>query len=158
MPKPMRTVFSLLLASTLAFCASIAMAADYYVSPQGDDRDAGTSASTPWRTIAKANRTVQPGDVVHLLGGRYVNDPIRPARSGTAEAPIRYRAYGDGEPVLTSDKPRGLKVAIDLKERSHIHIEGVHVDGVEGNPKARVQHFVEIRKGSYNKIAESSFL
>src|SRR5690606_6913208 len=157
MPKPMRNVCSLLITITLAFSASLAYAAEYYVSPQGSDDDAGTSASAAWRTIAKANRTVQPGDVVHLLGGRYVNDPIRPARSGTAEAPIRYRAYGDGEPVLTSDKPRGLKVAIDLKERSHIHIEGVHVDGVEGNPKARVQHFVEIRKGSYNTISESSF-
>ncbi|MFO7285348.1 MAG: right-handed parallel beta-helix repeat-containing protein [Gammaproteobacteria bacterium] len=157
MPKPMRTAFSLLFTITLAFCASLASAADYYVSPQGNDDNDGTSASAPWRTIAKANRSVRPGDVVHLLGGKYVNDPIRPEQSGTPEAPIRYRAYGDGEPVLTSDEPRGLEIAIDLRNRSHIRIEGIHVDGVEGHPKARVQHFVEIEKGSYNTIAGSSF-
>src|SRR5690606_41466735 len=120
MPKPMRTAFSLLFTITLAFCASLASAADYYVSPQGNDDNDGTSASAPWRTIAKANRSVRPGDVVHLLGGKYVNDPIRPEQSGTPEAPIRYRAYGDGEPVLTSDEPRGLEIAIDLRNRSHI--------------------------------------
>src|SRR5690606_39794828 len=58
--------------------------------------------------------------ILHLLGGKYVNDPIRPEQSGTPEAPIRYRAYGDGEPVLTSDEPRGLEIAIDLRNRSHI--------------------------------------
>ncbi len=143
-------VLPLLLVSTLGWAAS------YYVAPHGDDSNAGTSPTAPWRSIAKANATVAPGDTVHLLGGRYVDDPIRPAKSGTAEAPIRYVAF-EGQPVLTSDKVRGLKVAIDLSKRSHIVVEGIHVDGVKPNPQARVQHFVEIFGGSYNTIRDCTF-
>ncbi|HEX6996047.1 MAG TPA: right-handed parallel beta-helix repeat-containing protein [Gammaproteobacteria bacterium] len=143
-------VLPLLLVSTLGWAAS------YYVSPNGDDSNAGTSPSSPWRSIAKANSAVAPGDTVHLLGGRYLDDPIKPAKSGTPEAPIRYVAY-EGEPVLTSDKVRGLVVAVDLSKRSHIVVEGIHVDGVKPNPDARVQHFVEIFDGSFNTIRDCTF-
>lgn len=157
MPMSIRKASSLVLSITLAFWASFALAADYYVSPEGSDDQAGTSPSAPWRTIGKANRTVQPGDIVHLLDGRYVNDPIRPGKSGTREAPIHYSAHAGAKPVLTSDEPRGLEIAIDLRGRSHIVVDGVHVDGVESHPRARVQHFAEIENGSHNTIANSSF-
>ena len=143
-------VLPLMLVSTLGWAAS------YYVSPDGNDSNAGTSPAEPWRSIAKANAAVTPGDTVHLLDGRYIDDPIRPGKSGTAEAPIRYVAF-EGTPTLTSDKVRGLKVAIDLSKRSHIVIEGIHVDGVEPNPRARVQHFVEIFGGSFNTIRSCTF-
>jgi len=143
-------VLPLILVSTLGWAAS------YYVSPNGDDSSAGTSPEAPWRSIAKANSTVAPGDTVHLLDGRYLDDPIRPEKSGTAEAPIRYVAF-QGQPTLTSDKVRGLEVAIDLSKRSYIVVEGVHVDGIEPNPQARVQHFVEIYGGSFNTIRDCTF-
>src|SRR5690606_22057168 len=143
-------VLPLMLVSTLGWAAS------YYVSPERNDSNAGTSPAEPWRSIAKANAAVTPGDTVHLLDGRYIDDPIRPGKSGTAEAPIRYVAF-EGTPTLTSDKVRGLKVAIDLSKRSHIVIEGIHVDGVEPNPRARVQHFVEIFGGSFNTIRSCTF-
>jgi hypothetical protein len=152
-----KRLISFVLALPLILLSTLGWAATYYVSPSGDDASAGTSASAPWGSIAKANSTVEPGDTVHLLGGRYVDDPIRPAKSGTADAPIRYVAYGDEPPVLTSDKVRGLEVAIDLSKRSHIVVEGVHIDGVEPNPRARVQHFVEIYGGSYNTVRDGTF-
>lgn len=155
MPKTMRCLVALLL--SISLFAGYASAAEYYVSPEGSDDASGTSSSEPWRSIAKANRTVRPGDVVYLLDGRYFNDPIAPSRSGTAEAPIRYEAYPGAEPVLTGDKVRGLVIAIDLRDRSYITVDGIHVDGVEGNPKARVRHFAEIENGSYNTISNSSF-
>lgn len=141
----------------LAVLAIPASAAEFFVSPQGDDSNDGGSASAPWRTIAKANKTVRPGDTVHLLGGKYVDDPIRPAKSGTAEAPIRYAALANEEPVLTSNSKQGLEVAIDLSKRSHIVVEGIHVDGVRRNPSARVKHFVKILDGSYNTVRNCDF-
>lgn len=157
MPKPMRCFRTMLFSITFLLFAGYVSAGEYYVSPNGSDDASGTSSSEAWRTIAKANRTVRPGDTVYLLDGRYINDPIAPGRSGKAGAPISYAAYGDAEPTLTSNKARGLVIAIDLRDRSHINVDGIHVDGVEGNPKARVRHFAEIHKGSYNTISNSSF-
>src|SRR5690606_39940973 len=103
-------------------CVNLAFAADYYVSPSGKDDNAGTSPSSPWQSIKKANAALQSGDVVHLRGGHYANDPIRPKRSGQPGADIRYVAYGSEQPVLTSSAARGLTVAIDLTDRSYIVI------------------------------------
>lgn len=142
---------------TLALPASLGWTAEYFVSPQGDDSNTGTSASAPWRSISKANRTVAPGDTVHLAGGRYLDDPIRPGRSGTAEAPIRYIA-ATGEPaVLSSDKVEGLKVAIDLSGRSWIIVDGIDVDGVKPYPRSGVKHFLEIKDGHHNTVTRGTF-
>jgi len=45
-------------------------AATYYVSPNGNDSAAGTSAS-PWRTIQKAASTLQPGQTAIVAAGNY---------------------------------------------------------------------------------------
>ena len=141
----------------LALAATVAWSAEYYVSPDGDNANNGRSPSSAWRTIGKANSSVEPGDVVHLRGGKYKSDPIRPARSGTASAPISYVAYRDEIPVLTADKAGGLSDAIDLTNRSYIVVDGIHVDGVKPNPNARVDHFVTIVDGQYNTIRNGRF-
>src|SRR5690606_39191356 len=120
---------SILLVLPLMLLGTLASAADFYVSPNGSDSNAGTSSAQPWRSLRKANAAVSPGDTVHLLGGRYTDDPIHPGKPGTADAPIRYVAFQGQEPVLTSDKVRGLDVAIILSKRSHIVVESIHVDG-----------------------------
>ena len=141
----------------LALAAAASWSAEYYVSPSGDNANDGRSPSSPWRTIAKANSTVKPGDVVYLRGGKYKSDPIRPARSGTSSAPIRYVAYPNETPVLTADKKSGLGDAIDLTDRSYIVVDGIHIDGVKPNPDSRVDHFVTIINGSHNTIRNGRF-
>src|SRR5690606_22350345 len=89
------TCLTILLAGLAAHAA---VAAEYYVAPGGNDGNAGTSPSSAWRTIAKANAAVAPGDTIYLRGGRYVDDPIKPSRSGKAGAEIRYVAYADERP------------------------------------------------------------
>ncbi len=74
-----------------------AAGATYCVAPSGSDANPGTEAQ-PWKTLQKAARSVQPGDTVRIKAGEY---SVRPSwtvdRAGTAERPITYRAYGDGE-------------------------------------------------------------
>jgi hypothetical protein len=42
----------------------------YYVSPQGDDNNAGTSPETAWRTIDQVNKvSFRPGDQILFQGG-----------------------------------------------------------------------------------------
>ena len=73
----------------------------FYVSTGGSDLNAGTSASAPWKTIAKANAAAQPGDTV-VLSGNFVQQAIAPSHSGTATAPITYQAAPAG---ATLDQP-----------------------------------------------------
>ena len=99
-----------------------ALATDYYVSPDGDDANPGTLAA-PFRTIARASSVLQPGDVCHLRAGVY-REVIRPARSGTAAAPITYRAYAGEEATVTAldpvsdwvvDEGRVFRAAVTLR-------------------------------------------
>lgn len=96
----------------------------YYVSPTGSDLSSGTSASTPWRTITKANTTVKAGDTV-VLNGSFSQQAIGPFRSGTASAPITYRSGPNG---ATLDLP-GLVSATPYLAyfggRSYVTVDGI---------------------------------
>src|SRR5690606_29540390 len=140
-----------------AAAANLAFAAEYYVAPNGNDGNDGASPTSPWRTIGKANAARGPGDIVYLRGGKYVNDPIKPSRSGTSGAEIRYVAYDDEQPVLTSSSSKGLIVAIDLTDRSYVVVDGIDVDGVKPGPDAHVNHFVNLYNASYNTISNGTF-
>ncbi|WP_338694137.1 right-handed parallel beta-helix repeat-containing protein [Streptomyces sp. Q6] len=63
----------------------------YYVGPYGDDSAAGTDATYPFRHIQKCADVMVPGDTCEIVSGRY-EETVVPARSGTAELPITYRA------------------------------------------------------------------
>ena len=91
-----------LILSVLA-AATPAAATAYYVSPAGDDANDGTSAAKAFRSIDRAAKLAKAGDVVNILPGTYVGR-IRPANSGTPDAPITYRKVGDGEAVITTSK------------------------------------------------------
>ena len=81
----------------LAASAPLAAAATYCVAPNGDDSHAGSEAQ-PWKTLRKAAAAVQPGDTVRIKAGEYAAGPTWIVnRAGTAEKPITYRAFGDGE-------------------------------------------------------------
>src|SRR5262245_19734514 len=47
-----------------------ALATNYYLSLQGNDSSSGTSASSPWKSLSRANQvTYSPGDQILLRGG-----------------------------------------------------------------------------------------
>jgi hypothetical protein len=70
----------------------------YYVdATAGNDSAAGTSQSAPWKSLAKvASVTLSPGDTVLLRRGRTWSGGLAVHGSGTAAAPIKIDAYGDG--------------------------------------------------------------
>lgn len=72
---------------------------------------------TPARPFATVNASVQPGDAIRV-GDGIIPDSFIPATSGTADAPIL--VYADGENVQVNGK-------IDLREREHIHVRGLHL-------------------------------
>lgn len=127
-------------------------AADYYVSPAGNDASPGTQ-SKPWKTIVKANAVLIPGDTVYLMNGEY-RQRIEPARSGTAGRYITYQAYQGHQPTIT--EPPG-KLAISLNNRSYIRIDGLVVDGKMPYTKSNIDQWAELINSHHNVIQNSQF-
>ena len=84
------------LAWMLALClATQANAATYYIRSGGSNSNAGTTNSDggAWQTLAKANTTVQPGDVVQVISltaSDTTSGVLLPAMDGTPTAWITY--------------------------------------------------------------------
>jgi len=93
-----------------------ALAREYIVdgdNPLADDSNPGTPQA-PWRTVSKAAATAGPGDIVTVRGGIY-RESLRPARSGTADAPILYRAAPGQKVVLSgADAPGGWRRCTEM--------------------------------------------
>jgi hypothetical protein len=88
---------SIMLGSPHPTCADT-----YYVAPDGQDGHPGTETQ-PWRSIQHAADRVQPGDTVRIRAGDYyVGGGLYFRRAGTADAPIVYRAHGDGPVRITN--------------------------------------------------------
>jgi hypothetical protein len=103
-----RTAASCALAMTLLLWgAQTGHGRTIVVSVNGQDAGAGTAAS-PWRTLARANAAVQPGDTVLVHGGTY-HEQITPARPGLRDAPIVYLA-APGEYVVVDGTTDNLIV------------------------------------------------
>ena len=77
----------------------------YFVdSVSGNDANAGTSAGTAWKTLAKVTaHTFGPGDVVAFDRGETFTGSATISGGGTSTNPVTVTAYGTGaQPVLTN--------------------------------------------------------
>jgi hypothetical protein len=101
-----------------------AAAATYYVSPAGNDSNSGTSGS-PWRSLQKAAATMVAGDTTLVADGDYPGNIVQ-TRSGSAVAPITYRAINRGVPVVRGDQTT-VRDAIYVTEADYIVFEGLTV-------------------------------
>lgn len=93
---------ALMAAAFVLVMSAPVQAATYYVdSAAGNDANAGTSTSAPWKTIAKVNgRTYAAGDSILFKRGSTWREQLRVPSSGAAGSPITFGAYGTG------NKPR----------------------------------------------------
>ncbi len=73
------------------------------MSPSGSDSNSGLSPAQAWRTVAQANRAnLHPGDGILFQGGQtFSDDTLMPSASGTANAPIVFGSYGNGQATIT---------------------------------------------------------
>jgi len=105
----------------LSFIAFDGVAASYYVdATSGSDANPGSSASAPWKTLAKVSgATFIPGDFIYLKRGSFWNETLWIYSSGTAGANITFAAYGSG----TNPVVYGVQV-----RASFVTVDGIHVD------------------------------
>ena len=113
---------TIIMLSVLLFVviAATAQAATYYVSSSGSDSNPGTLTS-PWKTIGKANSTLQAGDTVYIRVGTYSGDYVNPSRSGTSDTNrITYSNYNN-EKVTVKDASYGVRI----NGKSYITVNGI---------------------------------
>jgi len=105
--------YIIILFQLIAFYYSLpASALTYYISPQGDDAQAGTKISTAWRTIDRVNAaTLLPGDRVLFEGGQtFVGSLYLGSNAGTSAKPLVISSYGSQPATIASGSSFGLYI------------------------------------------------
>lgn len=83
------------------FFPALICAADYYVSPAGNDANDGDTAATAWQSVRRVNLVeFQAGDTVRFECGGVWTEPLKPGRGGSREAPLVITSYGNGPKPL----------------------------------------------------------
>lgn len=104
-----------------------AYARDIYVSPNGNDSNAGTQAA-PYRTFSKVNAVVVGGDTVFINGGTYTQS-LQISKSGSANARINIQAIS-GQTVII-DGQNSRQNLVDVSGR-YVTISNVEVKNSSG--------------------------
>jgi parallel beta-helix repeat protein len=108
-----------------------AVAAAYYISPNGSDNNPGTE-SQPFKTIQKAADIVQAGDTVYIMEGTYPGFWIRD-KHGTANAWIVFKPYPGhnviSDPYINNYNP--FK-SVEIVRSSYIEVNGFEI--TDSNP------------------------
>jgi hypothetical protein len=85
------------------------------------------AAGDPFLGLAAADAGAQPGDLLLLHAGSY-RGGVNLQHSGTADAPIVWRAAGDGEAIIAAPRDG---VGIKAPGLAHVFLEGLTVRGGE---------------------------
>jgi len=128
-----------LLCALVLLNACALRAAEFVVSPAGDDGAAGLRAA-PFKTIAAALGKAGPGDHVVVLAGTYKETLTLP-KSGEENKPITVSA--EGAVVLTPGKDEHGIVGRGV---GFLVVEGFEVDGARQGLKFKDGHDITLRK------------
>ncbi|MFG2651866.1 right-handed parallel beta-helix repeat-containing protein [Streptomyces sp. NPDC048436] len=88
-------------------------AVTYYVSPQGDDQNDGSSPGKAWRSLARAERVaLEPGNRLLLEGGARFSGTItvNGTEAGSADRPVVIGSYGEGRATVVAKGTPGISV------------------------------------------------
>ncbi len=154
----------------MIFVAVTMNATDYYISPTGNDNNNGTSQSTPFASLATAQKKVKAGDMVNILPGTYqvkesemmdktsstVWDILFDfATSGTESSPIIYKGVMDekgNRPIFdlsainTGKRITGFYIRAKYLKFSNFEVIGINVPQSSSNTQS--ENF-RINGGSY---------
>ncbi|WP_372661938.1 hypothetical protein [Cohnella sp.] len=100
----------------------------YYVSPSGNDSNAGTSSSSPWQTIGKVNSiNFAPGDTILFQGGSVFNGHLQfdSNDGGNSTTRVTVDSYGGGRATING----GTGSAITLNGSTGIDVKNINVIG-----------------------------
>jgi hypothetical protein len=147
-------------------------AADFYISPTGDDNNAGT-LEQPFASITMAQSIANAGDTVYILGGTYTDFAIANSDSNynyvhdITKSGITYKGYStedtpifDFSNVTTEKRVCAFRIAETAKEVtiSNIKVTGVKVGEQKQSECFRINGIVEFNQVScYNNEANGFY-
>jgi hypothetical protein len=107
----------------------------YFDSRSGSDQASGTR-DHPWRSLARAAKlTFYPGDTVCFAAGSAFQGGFEVNQSGTPDAPIIFRAYGDGpSPRFSNTNLSVLNGNAIRLNASHLTVENLFFERCPPNP------------------------
>jgi hypothetical protein len=90
----------------------------------GNDGNAGTSPSSAWRSISKANAaTLAPGQSLLFKRGCTFSGPLRANWKGTASNPIFIGAYGSGNnPMIRNGSPAVVAITGEYQAFDNLEV------------------------------------
>ncbi len=109
----------------LRFLANEGSACTHYVAMTGSDSNPGSQAA-PWRTVGKALRTLQAGQVGCVASGTYVENATQPVNNGEEARPIVLKRQ-PGSPTRPVIWPNG-PVAVFHMDRDYWIVDGLDID------------------------------
>lgn len=124
-------------------------AADYHVSPRGDDAADGLTPNTAWRSLKRAGETpFQPGDrLLFESGGRWTGQ-LRPKGSGVQDRPILLGRYGKGPlpRIVMGNEPGPV---VRFENQDFWEISDLEISGRDVAPDTKVGgiHFAATNAG-----------
>ena len=111
----------------VTFICSGAIAATFYVSPQGNDLKNNGTAGSPFRTIHKALKKIKSGDTVVVLSGVYEEELFNVIPSGISESQVTVITAPEGEQVTI--RPRSGYRVITFDKKKYITVSNLILDG-----------------------------
>ena len=125
----MKANLLLIVALLLSWYSFPLPASDYYVSPTGNDSNAGTLDS-PWKTIQHAANSVSPGDTVFIRGGTY-SELLNISVSGSSSGGyITFRNFVGETPVIDGSAltpGNDASALVKIEDRKYVTIEGLEI-------------------------------
>lgn len=130
-----------------ALCALAALpisacSAEYHMdSRNGSDVGSG-GREQPWRSLERVGKVVfKPGDTVSFLSGSQFEGGFEVKQSGTSNAPITFKQFGDGPaPRFTNPNSVALSGNAIRINASYIVVEGLFFERCPLNPVAAEIH------------------
>ncbi|MCE2401512.1 right-handed parallel beta-helix repeat-containing protein [Candidatus Poribacteria bacterium] len=110
---------------------------DYYISPFGDDSNAGISTKQPWQSIERVNVTrLQWGDSVWFHANQTFKGNLTLSESDvhTLDKPITFGSYGDGKATINAGTGAGLFA----KNRGGVEIINLNFVGAAQNTSSGI--------------------
>ncbi|HLK57327.1 MAG TPA: right-handed parallel beta-helix repeat-containing protein [Chthonomonadaceae bacterium] len=156
-PNPLFALISALFCAWALFAliggaAPGATAATYYVSPTGNDANAGTSPARPWKTLAKvSSRWFSAGDNILFQADQTFAGTLSfgPHATGTPTRPVIVGSYGTGRAILQAGAGDGISVynTAGIVIRNLIVQGGWSFANQDGNTGVGIQVFTD-KKGA----------
>ncbi|MBL8012667.1 MAG: right-handed parallel beta-helix repeat-containing protein [Candidatus Omnitrophica bacterium] len=150
----------LLMIALMISLAQNAFAAEYYMSPFGNDSNPGTLAA-PWRTMDRlqdAQSSLHSGDTVYFRAGDYLaTDASRFENYSWRAKGVTYKNYATEVPVLIYDKRKlntvdGGKIFIFLGEG--VTVDGLSLKMTEASRSTGMNgHEIITRRGNANSFS-----